>query len=339
LKLRLNKSKSLVFGAILVFISVAFFSCSDQKESYELNIPDWFPKPEIPADNPLTTKKVKLGEQLFFDARLSSNFLLSCASCHLPAYAFSDTVAFSSGVHERSGERNSPTLVNVAYKPHFFKDGGIESLELQALAPIDHPSEMDISTTTIVDRLRKDSLYQQSFKEVFNSGVTMRGITYALAAYQRTLIYGNSKYDQVVHEKSASFSDLEKRGQNLFNSDSLNCSKCHSGVFFTDYSFQNNGLKANYADSGRAKVTSDADDAGKFVVPTLRNVEITGPYMYDGSLKSLSQVVDHYASGGSDHRNKSALIDGFSLSDNDKKALIAYLKTLTDKEFQQNPNQ
>jgi cytochrome c peroxidase len=325
--------------ATLVTISVAIFSCSDQKEEYHLSVPGWFPKPEIPDDNQLTKEKINLGKRLFFDSRLSSDFSKSCASCHLPQHAFSDTVAFSSGVHERAGERNSPSLVNVAYKPHFFKDGGIESLEFQALAPIDHPNEMDISSTTIVERLRKDSLYQLSFGDVFSTGVTMRGITHALAAYQRTLIFGNSKYDRAIFEKKEPLSDLETRGLDLFKSDSLNCSKCHSGVFFTDYSFQNNGLKAHYADSGRAKVTSNPDDAGKFVVPSLRNVEVTAPYMYDGSIKSLSQVIDHYASGGSDHRNKSELITGFSLAKNDKEALIAFLKTLTDKEFQQDSNQ
>lgn len=328
----LHSTKS-VPGFIICIIIL--FGCSDGDSEYSTTVPAHFPKPLQYPDNPLTEEKVALGEKLFFDARLSGDYKVSCASCHIPKFAFSDTVAKSFGFLDRPGHRNSPSLVNIAYKPYMFRDGGVNRLETQVHGPLENFEEMNISNKRLRDRLLQDEDYVKRFARTFGESPTKRGVQYALAAYQRTLIFGSSKYDQFLLHGDSVLTQSQKSGLALFKSDSLRCNRCHTGVLLTNYTFQNNGLKRYYADSGRAKVTLNTADAGKFSVPSLRNVAVTAPYMFDGSLKSLEDVVEHYAGGGSDHKNKSRHIRGFQLTVQQKNDLIDFLHSLTDEAFLQ----
>lgn len=324
---------SVVVAAKLILIFTLTLSCTTASQDADVEVPSHFPPPPQYPDNPLTEEKVELGKKLFFDSRLSGDYNVSCASCHLPQYAFSDTVAKSFGFHNRAGERNSPSLVNITYKPYMFKDGGVNRLETQVHGPLENFEEMNISNKRLRDRLLQDDDYVSRFARVFGESPTKRGVQYALAAYQRTLIFGSSKYDAFLSGGDSVLTKSERNGLALFRSDSLRCNRCHTGVLLTNYTFQNNGLKEHYADSGRAKVTLNPADAGKFSVPSLRNVAVTGPYMFDGSLKTLEDVVNHYAGGGSDHKNKSRHIAGFQLTKQQKNDLINFLHSLTDEAF------
>lgn len=297
---------------------------------YDLTTPSGFPTMKIPLDNPMTVEKIALGKKLFFDPILSRDKSISCASCHFSQGAFADTVALSLGVEKRIGERNAPTILNAGYKPHLFKEGGVRNLELQVIAPFDNELEFDLHVLEAIARLKADDTYKKLFNQVFGKNPDLFGLTRAIAAYERTLISGNSKYD-LSKNGLVELSASEKNGEKLFFSDELQCGTCHSGTFFTDNKFYNTGLYANYIDEGLKRVTTKEEDVGKFVTPTLRNVEYTGPYMFDGSLKTLEEVIDHFASGGKNHINKSDLFTGFTITESEKQDLIAFLYTLSEK--------
>ena len=302
--------------------------------AYNLEIPKGFPAMAIPVDNQLTVQRVALGKKLFFDNILSRDSSVSCSSCHLPEYGFSDPEQFSKGVAERIGFRQSITLTNVAYNTLFFWDGGATSLELQLLAPIENPDEMDMNMPKLIERLSNHPDYPALFKKAYDREIDPFTITRALAAYERTLISGNSRYDMYVNAgKEDALTESEKRGLEVFNSSRTNCSQCHSGFNFTSFGFENNGLYEYFADSGRARVTTLRSDVGLFKVPTLRNIGVTAPYMHDGSLTTLEQVIEHYQAGGKLHENKSPLITGFQLTTQEKTDLLNFLNSLTDYEF------
>jgi cytochrome c peroxidase len=324
-----------------LLICALFISCKREKDpvfddTYILAIPQGFPSPTIPADNQLTKTRVELGKALFFETRLSIDNSISCASCHLPEQAFSDVSALSVGVEGRIGIRNSPSLANVAWMSLFMKDGGVPSLELQVLAPIADHNEMANSIVAAADAIKNDTYYKNMALRAYNREMDPYVLVRALSAFERTLVSGNSRYDQYLRGTATLTAD-ELHGRDLFFSDSLHCADCHSGPLFSDFSFQCNGLYSHYADTGRARVTLVWSDRGKFKVPSLRNVEYTAPYMFDGSKATLEDVVDHYASGGQGYENQSPLIAGFTLSPQDKADLVAFLKTLTDHEFLNNP--
>ena len=329
--------KPTFFIAILL---LTLASCKREEDPvlsdrYDLRVPPGFPNPNIPADNYISKSRIELGKKLFFDKRLSSDNTISCASCHFPQNAFSDVSPLSVGVQGRIGFRNAPPLFNLAWMPLLMKDGGVPTLELQVHAPISDIAEMDSDILQVIDEIKNDyndlSLY--AYKRPFDTYV----LTRALATFQRTLISGESRYDSyIIHGGSLTASEL--RGKDLFFADSLHCADCHSGFNFTSFNFENNGLSLNHPDTGRARITLLPQDVGKFKVASLRNVEVTAPYMHDGSLGTLEDVIDHYASGGQPHANKSPLITGFSLSNQDKSDLIAFLKTLTDHRFLNNPS-
>jgi len=325
-------NKQVCIASFLLFFS----SCSntDTKKGipFILEIPEGLPQPTIPEDNPITAPKVALGKALFFDPIVSRDFDLSCASCHLPNFAFSDTVAFSVGTENKLGDRNSPSLLNSAYKPYLFKDGGIKSLELQIFAPLDHVAELNLAYSVLEQRLQNHPHYPKLFEEVFGRKPDMYGFIRAIATYERTLLSANSPYDFHFLRGEPTLNSEELLGFEVFKSDSAACITCHSGVFFTNYQFENIGLYANFTDQGRKKVTQKAEDEGKFVVPTLRNLAKTAPYMHDGSLKTLDAVLLFYESGGNPHPNKSALIKPFKLSQEHRKALLAFLNALNDEE-------
>lgn len=297
---------------------------------FALELPPGATFPLIPVDNPLTQASVALGKALFFDPRLSRDGTISCASCHHTDRAFSDTVAFSSGVEGRLGMRNSPTLGNVAYHPSFFRDGGVPTLERQVIAPVQDPLEMDHSVQLAAAVVASDPEYQRLSMLAYKRSMDALVLTRAIANYERTLISGWSRYDRFAQGDANAMTEAEVRGWELFTSEELNCTACHAGFDFSDHSFQNIGQYMEYADRGRERITLDHADVGRFKVPTLRNIALTAPYMHDGAMGTLSEVIDHFASGGLPHPNKSPLLTTFVLSAEQKGDLIAFLNALTD---------
>ena len=276
---------------------------------------------------------------LFFDPVLSRDSSISCASCHLPRYAFSDTLTFSPGVDHAPGLRNAPTLANVAYHPYFTREGGVPTLEMQILVPIQEHNEFDFNILLIADRLQRDSIYQKLSWEAYDRAPDHFVITRAIACFERSLLSGNSRYDQYYSQgKSDALSAAELRGMELFFSEKTNCSGCHGGFNFTNYAFENNGLYEEYADPGRFRLTGLEEDRALFKVPSLRNIALTGPYMHDGSLTSLEAIIEHYNSGGKDHPHKKPLIQPLHLSTQERSDLVAFLHSLTDTRFVNNPN-
>jgi len=301
-------------------------------------IPAGFPSINHPSDNEFTLARWELGKKLFYDKSLSLDESISCASCHRSDHAFSDDVALSLGVEDRLGTRNAPTLANVAYHPYYLREGGIPTLEMQILVPIQEHNEFDFNIVLVAERLMEDQNYVDMAREAYARDPDAFVITRSLACFERSLISGNSRFDKFEFgEKLDELSDEEFLGRELFFSDRTNCSSCHSGFDFTNYSFENNGLYESYIDSGRERVTDDPNDFAKFKIPTLRNVELTAPYMHDGTLTSLEEVIAHYNAGGKNNPEQSPLIKPLNLTEEESKQLLAFLKTLTDESFVNNP--
>jgi len=320
-------------GWILVF----FTGCnSNFTKSNPIPIPSTFDVPIYPKDNQPTTEKIELGKKLFFDTNLSRNHNISCSSCHIPEFAFSDTTKFSIGTNGELGFRNSPSIINVAYKKLFHKDGGVRTLELQALSPIIDTTEMFGDFKEILKYLSSSTSYITLFKQAFDTIPTIYGMTRSIATYERSLLFGDSSYDIYMKGDDEALSDGPIRGLKLFNSKKLNCTACHKGFLFTDFSYQNIGLEPQFTDSGRARITYLPEDAGKFEVPSLRNVAITAPYMHDGSIATLSEVISYFENGGGSHPNKSKLMKPFTLTNAERQDLISFLNTLTDERFRKN---
>lgn len=297
--------------------------------SLRLVVPPGFPDVPEPGYNRFSPAKVRLGERLFFDPILSRDGSIACSSCHLPEKAFSDPRRVSLGVGGRAGLRNAPSLVNVAYQKRFFLDGGALTLESQALGPLEDENEMDSNLEDILDRLGTDAGYLEAFGRVFGEVPTLRGLTQALAAFQRTILSGGSRFDQFRAGNSDALSPAQRRGLALFEGRGR-CGTCHSGFLLSNLSFQNNGLAATAADSGRARITLRPEDYGKFRVPPLRNVALTAPYMHDGRLATLGEVVDHYDSGGAAARGQHRAIHPLGLTAAEKEDLVAFLNSLND---------
>lgn len=323
-------SKKLV---LLLLICIVGCSTLVDDPAFELELPKGFPQPEIPANNKLSLKRVALGERLFFEPLLSRDTSMSCAFCHHPDLAFSDSLDISPGVNGKNGFRNAPSLVNTAYLKNVNKDGGVIKLGLQAFVPIEDHDEMDISILKVIERLKSIPEYDNLSQEAYGRSIDPFTISRSLAAFQRTLISGNSKYDQFVNGDSAALNEIEKKGMDLFFSPRTSCSSCHSGFYFSNLDFIDNGTLSEHEDQGRKRVTGLDSDMGKFRVQSLRNVELTAPYMHDGGLESLEEVIEHYNSGGKQSANKDQRIRPLGLEESEKKAIIAFLKSLTDWEF------
>lgn len=327
--------KFLLTGGRLLFMGLwlCLMSCQDDT-AYHLNVPKHFPTPIIPDDNLLTTPRVELGKRLFFEKRLSLDSSIACVSCHQPQYAFADNQRFSLGVNDSVGVRNATSLTNVAYEKTFFKDGGVTRLETQVLTPIHDSKEMAFDLSKVVERLSQVKTYQQLSHAAYGKPLSRDVIVKALATFERTLISGNSPYDQYIYQKDqTALSQSALRGMALFFSERTNCSKCHNGFNFTNFTFQNNGLYSKYEDRGRERISLKKGDRAKFKVPTLRNVALTAPYMHDGGLLTLDAVIAHYNKGGQPHPNKNQLIQPLNLDEQAQKDLVHFLEALTDKEF------
>jgi len=305
---------------------------------YQLTLPPGFPLPNIPEDNQLTHERVALGKRLFFDEGLSSDNTISCATCHQPSLAFSETNPISLGVNGAVGLRNAPSLANVVYQEALFAEGGVPSLELQAIAPLIEPHEMNMDLGELIERLSNDEEYVQQFQSAYQTTPTTQSVVKALASFQRTLISGDSRFDQYYYQgNTTALNASEVAGMELFFGEEVGCANCHSGFLLTNQSFQNIGLYETYEDEGRARLTDNPADVGKFKVPSLRNVAVTAPYMHNGSLQTLEEVVDHFNEGGVGHENQSALVQPLGLNEQERADLVNFLGTLTDESFLNNP--
>lgn len=333
------KSHHFIYALFLL----SLMSCHKENKAYQplekdftIVIPEGFSAIEFPEDNGFTSERWELGKKLFFDQALSKDQSISCSSCHLPSLAFSDSMAVSLGVEKRPGSRNAPSLANIAYHPYYTREGGVPSLEMQILVPVQEHVEFDFNLLQIVDRLKEDEEYSNMSFDAYERDLDPFVITRAIANYERSLISGSSPYDHFINGKDSALNAREKAGYELFISEKTQCFQCHSGFNFTDYSFQNNGLYMDYQDDGRYRLTHQEKDRARFKTPTLRNVALTAPYMHNGSIRSLEEVIDHYNSGGKDHPQKSPFIRKLHLSQEEKGELLAFLESLTDMEFIQN---
>jgi cytochrome c peroxidase len=318
--------------AIVFILVVLMQSCKKDGASDEFNLvlPSHFPEPHYNFENnPITNEGFFLGRKLFYDPILSVNNTVSCGTCHAPNHAFADhNMPVSFGVFGRRGIRNSPTIFNMLWSTSFMWDGGVNHIEVSGLPAITDENEMAEDIGNVIEKLKNHPDYPKWFKQAFGTDeITDQRMFYALTQFMGALISSNSKYDNYVTGKG-NLSQIELEGLQLFRT---HCSTCHTEPLFTDYSFRNNGLDAEFTDWGRARISLIDDDKGKFKVPTLRNIELTYPYMHDGRFANLDQVLNHYSSGiVSSATLDASLASGIPLSNTDKEKLKAFLLTLTD---------
>jgi cytochrome c peroxidase len=281
---------------------------------------------EIPEDNPMTDETIELGKTMFFDPRLSGDDSLSCASCHIPALGYGDGKPVFEGFEGVEGPRNTPTIINSGYYTSLFWDGRADSLEAQALGPIESPIEMNQDLDELVVQLSAIDGYVEMFDEAFDDEVTIENIGKALAAFQRTIVIDDTPFDDFLAGDYSALTEKEIKGMELFAGDA-GCLSCHSGPNLSDDSFHNIGMETG--DKGRYEVTGDKADKGVFRTPGLYGIAHRGPYMHNGSLETLEDVIDYYDHGGDDHPNKSALMEELNLSEEEKEALHAFLMALS----------
>lgn len=346
-------------------------------QPYAWRLPAWVPEPVVPVDNPMTEEKVELGRHLFYDKRLSLNNSMACATCHIQSKGFTDGRAVSVGVSGEKGVRSAMSLGNVAYLPVLtWANPNVRALEVQLLVPIfgEHPIELGMAgqENLLFQKLAKDPVYQKLFKKAFpdlasdhsNQLYTLSTLSKAIASFERSLLSFDSAYDRYKYGgDQAAMSQSALRGEELFFGEKMECYHCHGGFTFNDnikhsklplseQGFHNTGL---YNEDGRGsypsvnpgirEFTGDPDDEGKFRTPTLRNVGVTAPYMHDGSIATLQEVIrTHYAVSGKAAKTqfgpspmRSSLIVGFEVSDQEVEDLVAFLNSLTDVAFLRNP--
>ncbi len=346
---------------VLVIITLLFLTvtCSKDEEKpvydstlFNLKLNGDLPDPTIPADNILTNAKVKLGRMLFYEKKLSKDLTQSCADCHIQKDAFTDIRPFSIGVEKLEGKRNAMPIFNLVYHTNgFFWDGRAPLLRDQALKPIQDALEMNETLPNMVSKLQSDKKYKDQFIRAFGSdSVSSLKVSLALEQFMMTIVSHDSKYDKYL-KGEVSFSPEELRGKDLFFSepDPVNnikgaeCFHCHSGYNFTNNEFLNNGLdeEVNFKDLGRFNVSQNVTDKAKFKVPSLRNIALTSPYMHDSRFKTLDEVINHYNSNVKMSSTTSDLLlhnlSGLNLNNQDTKDLIAFLITLNDFTYLNNP--
>ncbi len=313
---------------------------------YPFRFNNTFPRPALPLDNPLLVERTELGRRLFHETALSRDGQIACATCHLANAALSDARRFSPGVEGRLGNRNAMPLFNLAWKRDFFWDGRAKGLREQALQPIQDHREMDESLDRVTAKLASDAAYPAAFERAFGSPeISAEKLALAMENFLLTLVSHDSKFDRAMRGEET-LTDLEQRGFDLFMTEreprlgSLggDCFHCHGGPLFTDHQFRNNGLAIDEADLGRFLASNSPLDRGAFSTPSLRNVALTAPYMHDGRFATLEQVLDHYSEGV----QRTDTLDpnlakhpdgGLHLDAEEKAALIAFLRTLTDDRF------
>jgi len=362
-----SRPLSILAAAALLLVTGAGLA---MESAYQWQLPAWAPRPRVPADNPMSPPKVELGRLLFYDKRLSADGSFSCATCHQQARAFTDGRALALGVSGQSHPRNSMSLANAAYNPVLtWADPLQHALETQALVPMfgTAPVEMGLAgrEAAVARLMTEDARYARLFHAAFpveKSPHTLANLTRALAAFERTLLSFDSPYDRYRYGGQAdAVSGAVKRGEKLFFSERMKCFHCHGGINFTDtvnherleqgeVVFSNTGLynldgKGAYPadNTGLMAATGKPQDMGKFRAPSLRNIAATAPYMHDGSVATLGDVLEHYARGGraagtgGPNPLRSDFITGFTMSAQEKADLIAFLESLTDAGFLRNP--
>jgi len=348
------KKLKLLIPIVMLILLVANCKRDDKKEdeikhdttAYVLETGS-FPPNMINPDNKLTVQGVQLGKMLFYEKQMSGDGTLACAGCHMQEFAFTDTARFSTGIQGKKGGRQAMTIFNMAWHGNeFFWDGRAHLLRDQSLKPIQDELEMDETLENVVKKLNAMQIYKDQFKRAFGSEeINELKISLALEQFMNSIVSNNSKYDQFLKDTTV-FTASEKRGRKLFfddynpffpNESGADCAHCHSGANFENDKYMNNGLddNASVTDIGREKVTTMSGDKAKFKVTSLRNIELTGPYMHDGRFSTLEQVVDHYnagikASATLDPALEQTRAKGLFLNAQDKIDLVNFLKTLTD---------
>lgn len=348
--------RPILLGAALALMAGAALAA----EGWQWSIPDWLPPPPVPDENPMTAEKVELGRHLFHDARLSADGTVACASCHVQAMGFADGRAVGIGIAGTVGLRNAPGLANVAYLPVLtWGNPMLDSLERHALIPMFGTAPVEMGSAGIeaelFNRLAADPFYARAFPAAFpdRPAPDLYTITRALAAFERRMISAGSPYDRFAYEGDRdALSAAARRGQDLFFGERLECYHCHGGFNFTDNlvtsrmkmaetGFHNTGVHDVVLEGGEgiAAFTLREADVGRFRTPSLRNVAVTAPYMHDGSMATLSEVLDAYANGGRHPgvAQKDPLVAGFALSPGEKADVIAFLESLTDEGFLTDP--
>src|SRR5699024_10447415 len=271
-----------------------------------------------------------LGKTLFFDPRLSGNNKLSCVTCHSPDLGYSDGQPLFSGFEGVEGPRHSPTIINTGYYTSFFWDGRADSLEEQALGPISSPIEMNMDLDELVGKLSDIEGYPEMFADTFGEDITIDNIAKALAAFQRTIVIDDTRFNRFLEGDYDAMTEHEIDGMELFVGDAR-CISCHNGQNFSDNKFHNIGIESD--DKGRKEITGFNADDGVFRTPGLYGIKHHPPYMHDGSLETLEEVIDYYDRGGDNHPNKSPIVKELNLSDAEKDALLAFLNVLSGESY------
>lgn len=351
---------------LLAIVAVGIVACKktspDEVElaqydgtAYNFTYSSTLPAPDLPSDNLLTESKVYLGRKLFYDTKLSGDGSMSCATCHMQGFGFSDTARLSLGIEGLRGKRQAMAIFNLAWHSNqFFWDGRANLLRDQALKPIEDPLEMNETLENVRKKLQHSQVYRALFTRAFQDGeINNTNISLALEAFMLSIVSGNSKYDQFLRGE-VNLTDSEERGRTLFFAEynpafpdltGADCAHCHSGSNFENDQYMNNGLDedADFEDFGRELVTNNAADRAKFKVTSLRNISVTGPYMHDGRFTSLEEVIQHYNTG----IKTSSTLDpalantqstGLMLDNQDVQDLVAFLLTLRDEQFLNNPD-
>ncbi len=321
---------------LLVFMSFSFRIYNNTPRPKRLKLPSNFPAPTYDLkSNPITEEGFALGRKLFYDANLSSDGTISCASCHQQSSAFIQADHdLSHGVEDRLGKRNSLPIFNALYKKSFFWDGGVPKLDFVPVNPIENELEMNEKMDNVVKKINASTVYHKMVKAAFNVGeIKSQQVLQALAQFMYGMVSANAKYDKYIRKEGVQFSKEESAGLVLFTQ---KCASCHPAPLFTDDTFKNNGLSNdNIDDKGREDITLNSIDRAKFKVPSLRNVVLTAPYMHDGRFYSLEEVLDHYNNGVKQSKTLDTALKsnqklGIPLTPNEKKKIIIFLNTLTD---------
>jgi cytochrome c peroxidase len=328
--------KGIVFRYWMVAAALALAMAAEKKDASPIPIPLGLLPVQFPRDNPYTPEKAELGKLLYFDKRLSADNSVSCASCHAPEHAYTDGAPVSTGIKGQKGGRSAPTVINRAYSLAQFWDGRANSLEAQAVGPMANPIEMGNTHAAVVSTLKGIAGYRAMFAKAFGTeDITIDHVAKAIATFERTVLSGDSAYDRYKAGKKSAMTAEQVKGMKVFFN-KAKCDQCHEGINFTSNSYHNLGVgmdKPN-PDLGRYVVTKNAVDWGAFKTPTLRDVARTAPYMHDGSLKTLDEVVEYYDKGGIPNKNLDEKIKPLHLSAEEKKNLAAFMQALNGEGWQ-----
>jgi cytochrome c peroxidase len=326
------KRSGRIRSAFAVLAASIVLATAEAESQFTRRVPrglDWFMS--VPDENVLTEGKVRLGARLFGERRLSGDGTIACSSCHDRTMAFADGRAVSIGIEGRRGMRSSPTLVNRGYGRTFFWDGRTATLEEQVLGPIENPNEMGSQLSQVVQQLRSDRDYAGDFRSLFNEPVSANRIAHVLASYLRTITSGDAPFDRFAEGEREALSLAAQRGLSIFRGRGR-CSSCHVAPTFSDEAFHNTGVAWNgraLVDEGRGAITGLEIDRGAFKTPTLREIARTAPYMHDGSVATLHEVIDFYAAGGRPNPWLDPEIRPLHLSAQDKTDLVELLRSLS----------